>query len=104
MPAASWSAGASAVTGGHRSPSSSARTGSAPGSPGGTARWWTPAVVSRPSSIPGPEVEAHRELGPAEWLEMVGRLRHAPERRTLGGGPVDMTQTHISVVLLGRER
>jgi len=49
-------------------------------------------------------VEAHRELGLAEWLEMVSRLRHAPEWSALGGGPVDMTQTHISVVLLGRER
>src|SRR5262244_2462012 len=104
MPAASWSAGASAATAGRPSPSTSARTGSAPGSRGGTTRSSMPAVVSRPSSILGPEVEAHRELGLAEWLEMVSRLRHAPEWSALGGGPVDMTQTHISVVLLGRER
>jgi len=44
------------------------------------------------------------ELRLADWLEMVEELRHAPEWSALGGGPVEMTQTHISVVLLGRER
>src|SRR5215470_6903771 len=104
MPAASWSAGASAATAGRRSPSTSARIGSALGSPDGTARSSRPAVASRASSIPGAEVKAAGELGLADWLEMVERLRHAPAWSALGGGPVEMTQTHISVVLLGRER
>src|SRR5215831_1695786 len=104
MPAASWSAGASAATAGLRSRSTSARTGFAPGSPGGTARSSIRAVASRASSIPSAEVRADGELGLADWLEMVEKLRRAPEWSALGGGPVEMTQTHISVVLLGRER
>src|SRR5262244_2395495 len=103
MPAGSWSAGASAATTGLRSPSTSARTGFAPGSPGGTARSSTPAVASRASSTPSAEVSADGELGLADWLEMVEKLRHAPEWSALGGGPVETMQTHISVVLLGRE-
>jgi hypothetical protein len=35
-----------------------------------------------------------------DWLEMAVRLKDAPE----WDGPVEMTQTHISVVLLGRDR
>src|SRR5215470_15684165 len=104
MPAASWSAGASAATAGRPSPSTSARTGSAPGSRGGTTRSSMPAVASRACSILGAEVKIDGELGLAEWLTMVEQLRHAPEWSALGGGPVEMTQTHISVVLLGRER
>jgi aminoglycoside phosphotransferase family enzyme/predicted kinase len=63
-----------------------------------------PAVASRACSILGAEVKIDGELGLAEWLTMVEQLRHAPEWSALGGGPVEMTQTHISVVLLGRER
>src|SRR5499425_3066286 len=62
------------------------------------------AAASRASSIPGAEVKTGGELGLAEWLAMVEQLRHAPEWSALGGGPVEMTQTHISIVLLGRER
>jgi hypothetical protein len=39
-----------------------------------------------------------------EWLAMVERLRYAPQWASEGPLPVEMTQTHISVVLLGRER
>jgi len=49
-------------------------------------------------------VKIDGELGLGDWLEMVEKLREAPEWSTQGGGPVEMTQTHISVVLLGRER
>jgi len=63
-----------------------------------------PAVASRACSILGAEVKIDGELGLAEWLTMVEQLRHAPEWSALGGGPVEMTQTHISIVLLGRER
>ena len=63
-----------------------------------------PAVASRACSILGAEVKIDGELGLAEWLTMAEQLRHAPEWSALGGGPVEMTQTHISVVLLGRER
>ena len=38
------------------------------------------------------------------WLEMVERLRYAPEWTAEGPVPVEITQTHISAVLLGRER
>ena len=67
-------------------------------------RWSRPAAASRASSIPGTEVTSRGELSLADWLEMVGQLRHAPEWSAFGGGPVEMAQTHISVVLLGRER
>ena len=49
-------------------------------------------------------MRADGELGLADWLAMVEKLRHAPEWSALGGGPVEMMQTHISVVLLGRDR
>ena len=49
-------------------------------------------------------MRADGELGLADWLAMVEKLRHAPEWSALGGGPVEMVQTHISVVLLGRDR
>lgn len=39
-----------------------------------------------------------------EWLAMVEKLRYAPQWASEGQVPVEMTQTHISVVLLGRER
>jgi aminoglycoside phosphotransferase family enzyme len=39
-----------------------------------------------------------------EWLAMVEKLRYAPQWASEGPVPVEMTQTHISVVLLGRER
>src|SRR5262249_4894758 len=104
MPAASWSAGASAATAGRPSPSTSARAGSAPGSRGRATRASMPAVASRACSILGAEVKIDGELGLAEWLTMVEQLRQAPEWSALGGGPVEMTQTHISIVLLGRER
>jgi aminoglycoside phosphotransferase family enzyme/predicted kinase len=38
------------------------------------------------------------------WLDMVEKLRSAPEWMAEGPVPVEMTQTHISIVLLGRER
>ena len=38
------------------------------------------------------------------WLEMVQSLRYAPEWASEGPVPVEMRQTHISAVLLGRER
>jgi len=38
------------------------------------------------------------------WLAMVDRLRRAPQWAAEGPVPVEMTQTHISVVLLGRTR
>src|SRR2546426_12833090 len=39
-----------------------------------------------------------------DWLAMVEKLRYAPRWAAEGPVPVEMTQTHISVVLLGRER
>src|SRR5438128_11156541 len=39
-----------------------------------------------------------------DWLAMVDRLRYAPQWANEGPVPVEMTQTHISVVLLGRIR
>ncbi len=39
-----------------------------------------------------------------DWLAMVEKLRYAPQWASEGPLPVEMTQTHISVVLLGRER
>ncbi|HEV8532043.1 MAG TPA: AAA family ATPase [Methylomirabilota bacterium] len=39
-----------------------------------------------------------------DWLTMVEKLRYAPQWASEGPVPVEMTQTHISVVLLGRER
>jgi aminoglycoside phosphotransferase family enzyme/predicted kinase len=39
-----------------------------------------------------------------KWLAMVEKLRYAPQWASEGPVPVEMTQTHISVVLLGRER
>ncbi len=39
-----------------------------------------------------------------DWLAMVDRLRYAPQWADEGPVPVEMTQTHISVVLLGRMR
>jgi len=39
-----------------------------------------------------------------DWLAMVEKLRYAPQWASEGPVPVEMTQTHISVVLLGRER
>src|SRR5439155_1601894 len=39
-----------------------------------------------------------------DWLPMVDRLRYAPQWANEGPVPVEMTQTHISVVLLGRMR
>jgi aminoglycoside phosphotransferase family enzyme/predicted kinase len=46
---------------------------------------------------------SERENELTAWLEMAEKLREAPEWSSLGGGPVEITQTHISVVLLGRE-
>ncbi|HZO53479.1 MAG TPA: AAA family ATPase [Bryobacteraceae bacterium] len=45
-----------------------------------------------------PDSEAKREL--ASWLESVHRLNPIDEL----GGPIEIRQTHISVVLLGRQR
>jgi len=39
-----------------------------------------------------------------EWLAMVEKLRYAPQWASEEPVPVEMMQTHISVVLLGRER
>jgi aminoglycoside phosphotransferase family enzyme len=39
-----------------------------------------------------------------EWLAMVEKLRYAPQWASEEPVPVEMVQTHISVVLLGRER
>ena len=39
-----------------------------------------------------------------EWLGMVEKLRYAPQWVSEEPVPVEMMQTHISVVLLGRER
>ena len=39
-----------------------------------------------------------------EWLGMVEKLRYAPQWASEEPVPVEMVQTHISVVLLGRER
>ncbi len=39
-----------------------------------------------------------------DWLAMVEKLRYAPQWASEGPVPVEMTQTHISVVLLGRVR
>jgi len=44
------------------------------------------------------------KTGLKDWLAMVDRLRYAPQWAAEGPVPVEMTQTHISVVLLGRER
>jgi uncharacterized protein len=42
--------------------------------------------------------------GLKDWLAMVERLRYAPQWAAEGPVPVEVTQTHISVVLLGRAR
>jgi uncharacterized protein len=39
-----------------------------------------------------------------EWLAMVEKLRYAPQWASAEPVPIEMVQTHISVVLLGRER
>ena len=46
-----------------------------------------------------PVCEAKRNL--ESWLETVHRLNPLDE---LGGGPIEIKQTHISVVLLGKQR
>src|ERR1700730_8107364 len=52
----------------------------------------------------GPMKQRDERTGLKDWLAMVERLRYAPQWAAEGPVPVEVTQTHISVVLLGRAR
>src|SRR5438876_2492294 len=61
-------------------------------------------VPARPGGARRPMKRGDEKSDLKDWLAMVDRLRYAPQWADEGPVPVEMTQTHISVVLLGRER